>query len=477
LLHEIEALQMTDSSKRKSYESTVDKSIDVDSPLSADVIEEFRYRVGEEANRELDDDAIRRFLAARGGSMLKGTKMARDTNEWRHTLMAPMRPRGLRFSPNIIMANPDLLANHEAVSWIPATHHGYDKEGAPIYWERTGYVQCNWSKVKKFFTVDELVQYHIQSQQANELRYGHASKKFGTLITSAVTVFDMKHLTMSLDPDSIMYIKTILGVDQGNFPERLKHLFLINAPWYIHLLYKIFLPFIDARTAAKFIILDGDYMPTLTKYIDISMVPTEMGGEANVMWSGNFTDDSGVSDNQIKAFMGAKYGNGGAKRLLRPEEQEALRKAVGVAVETGVVSVNENYLSPGVEPTKNAEPPAGADSPSTPYVPADNRRVKSSREESVSWDNPAPAAPLASGASSAYILKVSVVVAVLSMASLCLWDSHCRSLSISIISLHVTHQRPMMYIYGALIVLAFLTYMYYACRAMLKNFRSVCSFC
>lgn len=465
------------------YESSVDKEIDTDVPLTPDVLEEFRYRVGEEASRDLSDDSIRRFLGARGGSMLKGTKMARDTNEWKHTLMPPMRPRGLRFSPNIILANPDLLANHPAVSWVPATHHGFDKEGAPVYWERTGYVQCNWSKVKKHFTVDELVQYHILSMQANELRFAHASKKFGKTITQAVTVFDMRHLTMALDPDSIIYIKTILGTDQGNYPERLKNLFLINAPWYIHLLYKIFLPFIDARTAAKFIILDTDYLPTLTKYVDISNIPEEMGGEAKVMWSGNFIDDSGVSDDQIKAAMCDRYGNGAAKELLRPDEQEALRKAVEIAVENGFISANENYLSPGVGPVGDkGVAPAPKEDVATPYVPAD-RPTKS-----VAWKDPehrpvsasASSSSSASGASqlsSGLVLKATMFVALISAISICFWDSRCVSLSLSLWSVHTTHPQAMMYIYGVLFVVGFCIYLYYTCAALLTKFRCVCSFC
>lgn len=483
---------LLDASKRNSYESSVDKIIDTDAPIAAEVFEEFRYRIGKEASQTLDDDDIRRFLGARGGSMLKGAKMAKDTNEWKHTLMPPTRPRGLRFSPNIILANPDLLANHEAVQWIPASHHGYDKEGAPVYWERTGYVQCNFSTVKKYFSVDELVQYHIQSMEANELRYEHASTKFGSKITQSVTVFDMKHLTMALDADSIKYIKTILGTDQGNYPERLKHLFLINAPWYIHLLYKIFLPFIDARTAAKFVILDEDYMPTITQHIDIANIPIEMGGEAKVFWSGNFTDDSGVSDNQIRLAMSKRYGQGKAKDLLRPEEQEALRKAVAVAVETGLFSADENYLSPGGDAIDSTlTTTASEESVSVSYVPADHK-VMSAPIEGGSWSGATwgaettatgahqmkrPREQNSSSISSSTVLKITLATVLLSVISVCIHDTLCISVFSSLLSLHTKNLRTMLQIYTVLVVVSFFVYMYYACAALLKNFKSVCSFC
>ena len=116
--------------KKAKFESTKDTVIDtVETIPTSEVLEEFRYRIGDEASSALSDDDIRRFFAARGGSMLKATKMAINNNEWRHKLMEPIRPRGLQFSPNIILAIPDLIQDHAGRELIPAAHYGYDKEG------------------------------------------------------------------------------------------------------------------------------------------------------------------------------------------------------------------------------------------------------------------------------------------------------------------------------------------------------------
>ena len=253
--------------------------------------------------------------------------------------MAPMKPRGLQFSPNIIMAMPDRISQHEcAHRLIPAAHYGYDKEGAPIYWERTGFVQSHWSEVMKHFSVDELIQYHIQSQEACEIRFSYASAKFGKPITKAITVFDMKHLTISLDASSILYIKKILEIDQGNYPERLKALYIINCPWYFQLLFKIFKPFIDQRTSDKFVILGTDFLEVMLERIDISMIPLEMGGKAkDLVWIGPFPEESGVSDLAMVTRMREKFTPETIPQILRPEEIEALAKAVKIADELGVV--------------------------------------------------------------------------------------------------------------------------------------------
>ena len=245
----------------------------------------------------------------------------------------------MQFSPNIILAMPDRISQHPYVHLIPASHYGFDREGAPIYWERTGYIQSQWDEVKKHFTVDELIQYHIQSQEGCEIRLKYASAKFGKLITKAVTVFDMKHLTISLDASAILYIKLLLQIDQDNYPERLKTLYIINAPWYFQLFYKIFKPFIDKKTADKFVILGDDYLLTMERQIDMGMIPLEMGGKAkDVVWCGPFPEHTGLSDDAVIEFIHMKYNRdpGALDRQLRPEEVSALTKAVAIAAELGL---------------------------------------------------------------------------------------------------------------------------------------------
>ena len=110
-------------------------------------------------------------------------------------------------------------------------HHGFDKDGRPVYWEKTGTIQSNFSEVFKYFTTDELVQYHIQSQECFEFRYQYASERFNTEVTQSDVIFDMKNVQMVLNIQSIAYIKQILSVDQQYYPERLHKLFIINCPW------------------------------------------------------------------------------------------------------------------------------------------------------------------------------------------------------------------------------------------------------
>ena len=199
--------------------------------LPREVIDDFRALLGKEASSQMSDHDCLRFLRARNGSFSKGAAMALERHEWKHTIGTPLSPRGLAFSPNILVACPDRLSTHPHVDLLLACHHGFDKEGAPIYWEKTGVIQSNMHIVNEHFTVDELLQYHIMSQEVCELRLEYASETYGKSIQKAVTVFDLKGLTMTLDTQSIAYVRRMLYIDQAYYPERLKRLIVINAPW------------------------------------------------------------------------------------------------------------------------------------------------------------------------------------------------------------------------------------------------------
>lgn len=312
-------------------EEDEDVVVNVDN-IDPSIIQEFRSRVGKSVGDSLTDHDCLRFLRARKGSMVNAAAMAISNHQWKHSFLPPIPPRNLQFSPNIILAMPDRLSNHPYVHLLAATHHGFDKDGAPIYWERTGLIQSQMDVVMAHFSVDELLQYHIQSQQAMEIRLQYASKIFGREITQAVTVFDMKHLSFTLDSSSIQYTKTVLAVDEANYPERLKTLFMINCPWYFTAIYAMFRPFIDKKTAEKIVILGYDYMDALQEHIDISEIPAELGGEAvHVGWSSNYGDHTGVSERQVVQALTEMFSPDKREALLTEEELAALLQCISLS--------------------------------------------------------------------------------------------------------------------------------------------------
>lgn len=292
----------------------------------AEFIAQFRKQLANpKINKLLTDHDCIRFLRARSGSYAKAVDMAIKWYNWRHTEMASLPPTNIKYTPNNLMFCPEYVDQHRAIHLLPVTHYGFDKEGCPIYWEKTGFVQSRFTEVRKHFEVSDLLQYHIQSQEALEIRLKYASKKFGKRIEKAVCVFDFKHLTMTLDFDSISYIKGVLESDQANYPERLKTLYMINCPWYFKALYNIFTSFIDAKTADKFRMLGSDYLPILEEAIDRSQIPVDMGGLGeNVPWGGPFHDSSGCSHEQIMRHLSSVYTPDTMDELLTERERAVM---------------------------------------------------------------------------------------------------------------------------------------------------------
>jgi hypothetical protein len=271
------------------------------------LITELRTFLTDDINHELTNHDCLRFLRARNGDIHRAEEMIIRWYEWRHNLMDPLPPHNLRFSPNVLLASPITLDQHPFKHLLPVTHQGFSKHGHPIYWEKTGYVQSTFAEVKKHFSNVELLQYHIMSNELCEARFQYAAKKFNRPVNKMIVVFDMSHVQITLDMDSIWYIKQILQVDQNYYPERLYKLFIINSPWYFPALYGMFKPFIDQRTRDKINIFSTDFLAPMQEVIDLSEIPMDFGGTKEVRWDMLWDDETGASRKQMEDFFYQRF--------------------------------------------------------------------------------------------------------------------------------------------------------------------------
>lgn len=278
-----------------------------DEVVHEEVINELRSLLSADINAELTNFDCLRFLRARNGNLIRAQEMIIRWYEWRHNLLDPLPPHNLRFSPNTILSSPLTLDQHPFKSLLPVAHDGFSKNGHPCYWEKTGYIQSTFQTVKKHFSNIELLQYHIMSNEICENRFLFATKKFGQTVNKMIVVFDMSHVQITLDMDSIWYVKQILQVDQNYYPERLYKLFIINCPWYFPALYGMFKPFIDQRTRDKINIFSNDYLPAMLEIIDISEIPVEYGGTKVVRWDMIWSDETGASRSQIEEYFAQRF--------------------------------------------------------------------------------------------------------------------------------------------------------------------------
>jgi hypothetical protein len=176
---------------------------------------------------------------------------------------------------------------------------GEDREGHPIYWERTGRCAQNFGQLKQAVDPTGLLVRHVRMQEITVCRLRAVSAKHGRRIEKGIFVMDCSQLGMSPDLDSIKYIISSLGIDQKFYPERLHSMYAINCPWFFTAIYAMVAPFIDPVTKSKLHILGSNYLPQLLEHIDASQIPRELGGEMDIQWH---WPHPGIMPEDIEAF-------------------------------------------------------------------------------------------------------------------------------------------------------------------------------
>jgi len=139
-------------------------------------------------------------------------------------------------------------------------------------------VSANFSVVKTLLTEDEIFVRHVRQQEYMMTRMKKASTKHGKLIEKQVIVFDMKSVSMVADFMALRVFRRTLDVDQACYPERLRKMFLINAPFTFTAIWSLVSPWIDPHTANKIKIVGADFIDVLLQDIAEDQIPTEYGG-------------------------------------------------------------------------------------------------------------------------------------------------------------------------------------------------------
>ena len=80
--------------------------------------------------------------------------------------------------------------------------------------------------------------------------------------------------------EGLNLLREIIRVDEANFPEVLRRLFIIRAPTAFTAIWKLVKPWLDQRTLAKIEICGYyDYLNTMQLEIDLEQIPQELGGK------------------------------------------------------------------------------------------------------------------------------------------------------------------------------------------------------
>jgi hypothetical protein len=245
-------------------------------------------------------------------------------------------PCGSGTTPRNLLDN--IYDRHEPIysRICPLSHTGVDHDGCPIYWEQSGLISQSFHQLATEITLEEMMTRHIRNQEIALCRLHHLSLHHSSSSSSSppptqqVIVFNLHSLVYSLDTRSLTVFRWIISCDQDYYPERLKHFFVINAPWYFTAIWTLVKPWIDPITREKMQILGTDYLPTLLRHMDLDQIPKELGGCCEEFhWQWPYAEKSYATPEHVDSYNLArgrytesKLGRGGGGVEEKVNEME-----------------------------------------------------------------------------------------------------------------------------------------------------------
>lgn len=152
---------------------------------------------------------------------------------------------------------------------------GRGKEGHTIFWERPGEFQASQLSARGIRT-DDLVRHWLF---CTEYQWEVMCK--GDQTAKSIAVIDAKGVSLSdLAGSNMDYIKKTVGIANQHYPERSYVIFVVNAPFYASMGWKLLKPLVHENTQKKVKILSAsETLKGLQEHIDISQIPEYYGGQ------------------------------------------------------------------------------------------------------------------------------------------------------------------------------------------------------
>jgi ribosomal protein S6E (S10) len=217
----------------------------------------------------LEDLDLLRYLKARKWDVDAALSQLLETMHWRSN-----------GGVGKLLCCPD---PHEDIyqNYTPHLYFGHDKEGRPISWDRTGQVRV--AELLQQLTPEDVNARHVRHMELQIQRMKESSAEQHKPVTQLVWIMDLKGLSMKPDSQGTKLFKNTITIDQTYYPERLGHLFIINAPWVFKPIWAIIRPWIDPNTREKIHICGENYHAVLKEFIDSDQIPKEYGGTSDAV--------------------------------------------------------------------------------------------------------------------------------------------------------------------------------------------------
>jgi len=210
------------------------------------------------------DFTLLRFIRARKGDVDGAIEAYTKMVEWR-------KETGV--DKMLIEEDPN---EHVFQCICPHRHHGCDREGHPIYIERTGMIRVN--EVVRHTSEEDIVTRHVRFMEKMIERMIASSQNTNKYVGKMVLIHDMTGMRYTIEPAGFRIFRKTTHIDQTYYPECLKSMIIINAPLSFRGVWAIIKPWLDPKTRTKVEIYGTNFHARLAELIAPEELPEIYGG-------------------------------------------------------------------------------------------------------------------------------------------------------------------------------------------------------
>jgi len=238
---------------------------------------------------QLDTLTLLRFLRARKFDVGLAETMFLNYIKWRNEF----GPNGI----NDLVATFKYDEKPEVAKYYPQYYHKTDKDGRPVYIEQMGNIDL--TAMYKITTADRMLQnLAVEYEKVADPRLPACSRKAGHLLETCCSIMDLKGVGIGKVPSVYSYVRLASDMSQNYYPERLGHLYLINAPWGFSTVFGIVKGWLDPITVEKIHVLGTGYQKELLAQVPVENLPKIFGGTCDCAGGCGLSDDGPWKDPQ-----------------------------------------------------------------------------------------------------------------------------------------------------------------------------------
>lgn len=157
----------------------------------------------------------------------------------------------------------------------PYSYHGFDKDGRPVYIEKTGKIHCAAMADEAIIPADEFIMSHVWGLEHLMTKCHQSSLKLGHRVETFTSLLDMTGLGFH-HRSALPLLKQCMDLDAKYYPELIGKLYVIHTPWVAPYLYQAATPFVPAEVRARVHVVND--LEMLKEMFDADQLPPEYGG-------------------------------------------------------------------------------------------------------------------------------------------------------------------------------------------------------